>query len=158
MSDKFIEADFTIPYRIKGKTKKNFYSLSWINFRNIVHEIALNYDKSFGISEGFKPQIVLGQRRYPSQSSPAIHDARLEMDIRTAFKDISSKLKPTQKQQEEWLKVVFEINNNKKSNLQFQVGGRFYFNKHSLVNNKDADQILVKSFLACKPLVEHLFG
>jgi len=158
MSDKFIEADFTIPYRIKGKTKKNFYSLSWKNFRNIVHEIALNYDKFFGISEGFKPQIVLGQRRYPSQSSPAIHDARLEMDIRTAFKDISSKLKPTQKQQEEWLKVVFEINNNKKSNLQFQVGGRFYFNKHSLVNNKDADQILVKSFLACKPLIKHIFS
>ena len=158
MSDKFIEADFTIPYRIKGKTKKNFYSLSWKNFRNIVHEIALNYDKSFGISEGFKPQIVLGQRRYPSQSSPAIHDARLEMDIRTAFKDISSKLKPTQKQQEEWLKVVYEINNNKKSNLQFQVGGRFYFNKHSLVNNKNADQILVKSFLACKPLIKQIFS
>ena len=157
MSDKFIEADFTIPYRIKGKTKKNFYSLSWINFRNIVHEIALNYDKSFGISEGFQPHILLGQRRYPSQSSPAIHDARLEMDIRTAFKDISSKLKPTQKQQEEWLKVVFEINNNKKSNLQFQVGGRFYFNKQSLVNDKNADQILVKSFLACKPLIVYLF-
>ena len=157
MSDEFIEADFTIPYRIKGKTKKNFYSLSWVNFKNIVHEIALNFDKSFGISEGFQPHILLGQRRYPSQSSPAIHDARLEMDIRTAFKDISSKLKPTQKQQEEWLKVVFEINNNKKSNLQFQVGGRFYFNKQSLVNDKNADQILVKSFLACKPLVKHLF-
>ena len=157
MSDEFIEADFTIPYRIKGKTKKNFYSLSWINFRNIVHEIALNFDKSFGISEGFQPHILLGQRRYPSQSSPAIHDARLEMDIRTAFKDISSKLKPTQKQQEEWLKVVFEINNNKKSNLQFQVGGRFYFNKQSLVNDKNADQILVKSFLACKPLIVYLF-
>ena len=80
------------------------------------------------------------------------------MDVRTAFKDISSKLKPTQKQQEEWLKVVFEINNNKKSNLQFQVGGRFYFNKHSLVNNKNADQILVKSFLACKPLIKHIFN
>ena len=157
MSDVFIEADFTIPYRIKGKTKKNFYSLSWVNFKNIVHEIALNFDKSFGISEGFQPHILLGQRRYPSQSSPAIHDARLEMDIRTAFKDISSKLKPTQKQQEEWLKVVFEINNNKKSNLQFQVGGRFYFNKQSLVNDKNADQILVKSFLACKPLIVYLF-
>mgnify|MGYP003897620259 CR=1 FL=1 len=28
----------------------------------------------------------------------------------------------------------------------------------AIMNNKDADQILVKSFLACKPLVEHLFG
>ena len=71
--------------------------------------------------------------------------------------EISSKLKPTQKQQEEWLKLVYDINNNKKSNLQFQIGGRFYFNKHSLVDGKDADQVLVKSFLACKPLIKHLF-
>ena len=157
MTDKFIEATFTIPYRIKGKTKKNFYSLSWKNFRNIIHEIAINYDNYFGISEGFKPQIILVQRRYPSQSSPPIRDARLDVDLRTAFKEISSKLKPTQKQQEEWLKLVYDINNNKKSNLQFQIGGRFYFNKHSLVDGKDADQVLVKSFLACKPLIKHLF-
>ena len=74
----------------------------------------------------FKPQIILVQRRYPSQSSPPIRDARLDVDLRTAFKEISSKLKPTQKQQEEWLKLVYDINNNKKSNLQFQIGGRFY--------------------------------
>ena len=158
MNDEFIEGDLTIPYRIKGNTKRNFYNLSWEEFRNIIHKIVLNYNNSFGTSEGFKPQIVLAQRRYPSQSSPAIHDARLEFDIRTAFKDISSKLKPTQKKQEEWLRLVFEINNNKKSNIQFQVGARFFYNKHTLVNNKDADQVVSKSFLACKPLIDYLFS
>ena len=158
MNDEFIEGDLTIPYRIKGNTKRNFYNLSWEEFKNIIHKIVLNYNNSFGTSEGFKPQIVLAQRRYPSQSSPAIHDARLEFDIRTAFKDISSKLKPTQKKQEEWLRLVFEINNNKKSNIQFQVGARFFYNKHTLVNNKDADQVVSKSFLACKPLIDYLFS
>ena len=158
MNDEFIEGDLTIPYRIKGNTKRNFYNLSWEEFKNIIHKIVLNYNNSFGTSEGFKPQIVLAQRRYPSQSSPAIHDARLEFDIRTAFKDISSKLKPTQKKQEEWLRLVFEINNNKKSNIQFQVGADFFYNKHTLVKNKDADQVVCKSFLACKPLIDYLFS
>lgn len=157
MSDTFIESDLTIPYRIKGKTKNNFYNLSWDDFRNIIYKIALNYDKIFGQSNSFKPQIVMAQRRYPSQSSPAIHDARLEFDIRTAFDDISTKLKPTQKKQEEWLRLVYDLNNNKKSNLQFQVGARFFFNNDSLVNNKNADKILCDSFLACKPLIDHLF-
>ena len=153
----FIEGNLTIPYRIKGRTKKNFYSLSWKSFRKIIENIANNFHNEFGISNGFKPQIIMAQRRYPSQSSPAIHDARLDFDIRTAFKDLSSKLKPTQKKQEEWLKLVYDINNNKKSNIQFQVGARFYFNKNSLVNNKDADKVLCKSFLACKPLIDYLF-
>ena len=158
LGDKFIEGDLTIPYRIKGRTKKNFTSLSWEDFKKIIHKIAHNYTNTFGTSEGFKPKIIVAQRRYPSQSSPAIHDAMLEMDIRTAFDDISSKLKPKQKKQEEWLRLVYEINNNKKSNLQFQVGARFYYNNQSLVKNKDADQVLIKSFLACKPLIDHLFS
>ena len=103
-------------------------------------------------------RIVLAQRRYPSQSSPAIHDALLEFDIRTAFKDLCSGLKPTQKYQQEWLKLVFDINNNKKSNIQFQIGAAFnYDQKHTLINNKDADQIMVKSYLSCKPLIKELF-
>ena len=46
---------------------------------------------------------------------------------------------------------------NKRSNIQFGIGGKFYFNKHTIVNNKDADQVLINTFLACKPLVKYLF-
>ena len=153
----YVGCDLTIPYKIKGTAKKNFYNLSWENFKEIFYSIALNYKKHFGNSEGFKPRIILAQRRYPNQSSPAIHDALLEFDVRTAFDGLSSGLKPTQKKQEEWLRTVFEINNNKRSNIQFQVGAAFYFNKHTLVNNKDADQVMIKSYLSCKPLIKYLF-
>ena len=154
----YVSCDLTIPYQIKGITKKRFYNLSWEKYKEIFYKVALNYKKHFGNSEGFKPRIILGQRRYPSQSSPAIHDAVLDFDIRTAFDGLSSALKPTQKKQEEWLKTVFEINNNKKSNIQFQVGACFYFNKHTLIDDKDADQVMIKSYLSCKPLTDHLFG
>jgi len=157
LGQKFLEGHLTIPYRIKGKTKKNFYKLSWKEFQKIIYNIALNYKNFFGNSEGFKPHIYISQRRYPSQSSPAIQDAVLDMDIRTAFKDLSSDLKPTQKTQPEWLRTVFEINQNKKSNIQFGIGARFYFNKYTMVNNKDADQVLIKAFLACKPLIKYLY-
>jgi hypothetical protein len=48
-------------------------------------------------------------------------------------------------------------NNNKKSNIQFQVGACFYFNKHTLIDDKDADQVMIKSYLSCKPLIDYLF-
>ena len=51
-----------------------------------------------------------------------------------------------------------EINNNKKSNLQFQIGASFFYNKNSFVNNKNADLVLSKSFFACKPLIDYLFS
>ena len=47
--------------------------------------------------------------------------------------------------------------NSKKSNIQFQVGACFYFNKHTLIDDKDADQVMIKSYLSCKPLIDHLF-
>jgi hypothetical protein len=158
ITPEYVGCDLTIPYKIQGKAKKNFYDLTWEKFKKIFYEIGCNYKDNFGNSEGFKPRIVLAQRRYPSQSSPAIHDAILEFDIRTAFKDLSSGLRPTQKQQQEWLKIVFDINNNKKSNIQFQIGAAFYFNKkENLISDKDADQVMVKSYLSCKPLIKEIF-
>ena len=157
MGQRYVEGHLTIPYRIKGKTKKNFYKMTWKEFNEIIYKIALNFKNFFGNSEGFVPHLYTSQRRYPSQSSPSIQDAVLDIDIRTAFADLSSELKPTQKQQTEWLKAVFEINQNKKSNIQFGIGGKFYFNKHTIVNNKDADQVLINTFLACKPLTKYLF-
>ena len=158
LNEKGIEGLVTVPYKMKGITRKNFYNLSWDDFKKIIYKIAQNYRNYFGNSEGFQPHIRTAQRRYPSQSSPAIHDGIITFDIRTAFEDLSSELKPTQKKQEEWLRAVFELNNNKKSNIQFQVGADFFYNKHTLVNNKDADQVLCKSFLACKPLIDYLFS
>ncbi len=148
----------TVPYKIKGITRKNFYNLSWDDFKKIIYKIAQNYRNYFSNSEGFQPCIRIAQRRYPSQSSPGITDGTMSFDIRTAFEDLSSELKPTQKKQEEWLRAVFELNNNKKSNIQFQVGANFFYNKHTLVNNKDADLVVCKSFLACKPLIDYLFS
>ena len=158
LNENFIEGCLTVPYRIKGITKKNFYNLSWDEFKKIIYKIAQNYRNYFPNSKGFQPCIRIQQLRYPSQSSTPITDGQMNLDIRTAFEDLSSELKPTQKKQEEWLRAVFELNNNKKSNIQFQVGADFFYNKHTLVNNKDADQVVCKSFLACKPLIDYLFS
>jgi len=85
-----------------------------------------------------------------------IYDGTIKFDIRTAFDDLSNNLKPNQRTQEEWLKAVFEIVKNKKSNIQFQIGAEFFYNKYTMINNKDADTVVCKSFLACKPLIEYL--
>ena len=92
-----------------------------------------------------------------SQSSKAINDSRLFLDLRTAFSDLSSKMKHM-KQQEEWLRMVYNLMNNKKeANIQMQIGARFYYYKDGLIYNKKAIETIYKSFLATKPLIKVLF-
>ena len=42
MGQRYVEGHLTIPYRIKGKTKKNFYKMTWEEFNEIIYQIALN--------------------------------------------------------------------------------------------------------------------
>ena len=41
--------------------------------------------------------------------------------------------------------------------MQIGFGAEFYFTKHNMLNNKDADQVIAKSLLSLKPLVDVLF-
>ena len=77
--------------------------------------------------------------------------------MRTAFKEFASMAKPEIKVQKEWLKIVYDFIQNKNSNIQIGFGAEFYFTKHNKINNKDGDQVIVKSLLSLKPLVDILF-
>ena len=158
LNERRLEADFTIPNGIKKLAKENLKRITWEDFIKIIKQITLNYDKAFGTSKFFKPHIVIAQRRYMSQSSKAIYDSRLFLDLRTAFPDLSSKVR-YMKQKEEWLKMVYNLLKNKKNaNIQMQIGARFYYYKDGLIYNKKAIDTIYKSFLATKPLIKVLFN
>ena len=65
--------------------------------------------------------------------------------------------KPEIKVQKEWLKIVYDFIQNKNSNIQIGFGAEFYFTKHNMINNKEGDQIIARSLLSLKPLVDVLF-
>jgi hypothetical protein len=123
----------------------------------MTYDVAKNYFNNFGNNPGFRPSIGTYQRRWLTQSSKPFNDGEINFDMRTAFKEFASTLKPELKIQKEWLKIIYEFIKNKNSNMQIGFGAEFYFTKHNMINNKDADQVIVKSLLSLKPLVDVLF-
>ena len=150
-------AFITIPNGMSGDFKKKIKKLKFKDFEEVVYNIAKNYFDNFGNNPGFRPSIASYQRRWLTQTSKPFFDGEINFDIRTAFKEFASTLKPELKVQKEWLKIIYEFIQNKNSNMQIGFGTEFYFTKHNMINNKNADQIIAKSLLSLKPLVDVLF-
>ena len=150
-------AAITIPNGMSGDFKKKIKKLKFKDFEEVVYNIAKNYFDNFGNNPGFRPSIASYQRRWLTQTSKPFFDGEINFDIRTAFKEFASTLKPELKVQKEWLKIIYEFIQNKNSNMQIGFGAEFYFTKHNMISNKDADQIIAKSLLSLKPLVDVLF-
>ena len=146
-----------IPNGMSGKYKKNLKSLTWVKFEEMVFNIAKNYNDNFNNNSAFRPSIEIHQRRWPSINAKYFSDGKVNFDLRTAFKEFASMAKPEIKVQKEWLKIVYDFIQNKNSNIQIGFGAEFYFTKHNMINNKDGDQVIVKSLLSLKPLVDVLF-
>ena len=109
--------------------------------------------KKFGKkTKEMMPHIKILQRRYKTQRSIPIHDAELIFDIRTSLPSMREKqaIKP----QIEWLDAVFNIMRNKKSNIQFQIGVKFPYSKDGETTKKEADQLIVDSWISCKPFID----
>ena len=92
------------------------------------------------------------QRRYPHLGSddPAI-DTLIEADLRTAFES-NGKVK----YQPQWLEVIYDVFCKKKqtTNYQMQIGIRFSYKKCPNLQKENALDLIVKSWLACKPLID----
>jgi hypothetical protein len=101
---------------------------------------------------GASPVIVVVQRRYPTQRSPAIIDGQLRFDTRTAFTGLGQ-TRGQVKRQPEWLRLVYDILKNRRSNLQFQIGADFPYERCKVVATAQVREAVVNVWLACKLLL-----
>ena len=115
-----------------------------------------NLKQVIRIESGAKPFIRIVQRHYKTQrdTNPSV-DAELEFDLRTAFKTGGNK---QVKQQQQWLNVAFEVMQNKKSNLQIQVGVGFSYDTCKTIKDSRAINLFVESILALKPFLDMAMG
>ena len=106
---------------------------------------------------GVRPMIVLVQRRYKTQRSIAQHDAALNFDLRTAVGpkgEGSNREKP--KYQPQWLQMAQQVIRGKHSNLQFQIGCEFEYEKCPAIHDADAEVLFVNTWLASKAFFERI--
>jgi len=148
-----IGAAITIPHRIKNEFRKNITSLGYEQFYSMISKVNSNLCGKFKKIEGAHPWVNMIQRHYPSLRSPAIVDANLQFDLRTAFNQKNS-AKHKVKQQEQWLKTVFDALSNKKSNLQVAIGAKFVYANCKIVNKPIILDYMAASWIACKPILD----
>jgi hypothetical protein len=141
----------TIPHRIKTIFRRNIVNLGFEGFCELMAKVNNNLHKVLNKAKGAAPWVIVVQRRYPSQRSAAIVDARLEYDLRTAF---SSRRKQPVKVQEEWLKATYEALSGKRSNLQVAVGAIFLYRDCEMTRSPSIINFIANTWIACKPLLD----
>jgi hypothetical protein len=144
-------ATLIIPHGIKATFRRNITNLGFENFCGLMEAVCRNLDKQLGKESGAIPYVIVVQRRYPSQRSQAIIDAKIEYDLRTAFERTE-----VPKYQPEWLKATFDAFTNKKSNLQLQVGAIFPYRSCKATKNSEILDYISKTWLSCKPILDVL--
>ena len=96
--------------------------------------------------------IIRGLHRHALQGSyTLIMDTLIEADLRTAFENDDGI-----KHQAQWLEVIYDVFCTKKrlTNYQVQIGINFPYYETAKIQEADALQLIIDSWLACKPLVD----
>jgi len=98
----FLHVVVIVPNGIRTEFRKNLLSGGMSDFQQVFQAILTNFNKSFAKVGGVTPSVEVVQRRYKTQRSEPLIDAKLEFDLRTAFeKHTTAKFFP--KIQPQWL-------------------------------------------------------
>lgn len=145
----------TVPNGIRREFRKNLLRGGRDQFGALFEQLFVNLNRALRRAQGAVPWVEILQRRYPSQKSEPIIDARLQFDLRTTFDDRSVIGKPVKRQQQ-WLDATYEALSNRNSNLQLAIGAIFPFDRCPDVRTPEILNYVAKVWLGCKPLIHKL--
>jgi hypothetical protein len=147
----------TVPNGIRREFRRNLLSGGRDQFCALFRKILDNLAQSLKGVEGAAPWVELVQRRYPSQRSEPIIDARLQFDLRTGFADWKG-LGNSVKRQPQWLEAAYESLANRNSNIQLVVGAIFPYDRCADVHRPEIINHIASVWLSCEPLIQRLVG
>jgi len=148
-----VQAYLTIPNTSFRKFGKYVESVSVDEFAVLIRAFVDGLEKKGIIKAGGRPFINMSQNRFDIWRHYA-GDGRAEFDVRTFTGLPGRKREPAIKRQPEWLHFCRELIVNKRANIQFQLGVRFYFSncRHALSGAK-ATNLFKDTFRATMPVV-----
>lgn len=143
----------TVPNGVRADYRRRLLDLGPNGFSALLADINGRLLKALRGDKGASPRLIVVQRRYLTQRSPAIYDATIEFDLRTAFQKVQRHGKRYVKHQPQWLSATFSALTRKKSNLQIGIGASFLFATSSSVRDKGILGRIAATWLSCKPLL-----
>jgi hypothetical protein len=151
-----VDAYVTVPNGIRSRLRSALLGRSFADFEGRLLGVTRAIDTALRSVKGAAPMVVIVQRHYPTQRSPAVHDSYLRFDPRTALP--RSKAKSKVKFQPQWLRATYEALCARRSNLQFQVGAQFPYATCPSVRTRQVIDSIANVWLACRPVLDATAG
>lgn len=149
----------TFPNNMRSHLRTQLLGTDYESFCTLVRDATDRMVHSLRAFEGALPEIIVVQRRYPSMSSRPIRDASMRFDPRTAFRIKGKRRRGAIRHQPEWLRAAYTALKNRHSNLPFQIGAMFPYDKCPSVGSAAIENAVPRrgggaAWIACKPLIE----
>ena len=144
----------TIPNGVRTALRRRLVDLGHQGFSSLLSEVNGRLLKALQGDRGAAPMLIVVQRRYQTQRSAAILDAKLEFDLRTADSKTQKHGKGYVKPQPQWLGATYDALAKKRSNLQLSIGASFSFANSSSVHDWHVIDRIVNTWIACRPLLQ----
>ncbi|UUO05342.1 hypothetical protein M4951_18410 [Blastopirellula sp. J2-11] len=141
-------AAITVPNGVKGGFRSKLSAIGFDGFLELIDKLEQGIRPIIERSEGAKPMIYVTQRHYRSQRSIAEIDARLDADLRTAFRGNQSGVK----YQPQWVEAIYQLLINKRSNIQLGVDVQFSYSC-PIVRSAKAVSLFADTWKAISPLI-----
>jgi hypothetical protein len=136
----------TLPNAVPARMRSNLTGLGVDGFTELVGDVEAHISKAVRQVKKAYPFMTVVQRRYPSQRSAPIYDARIEFDLRTAVGKSASAVK----RQPQWIRAVFDALSAKRSNLQVAIGANLpYGDSH--MHSRGILNVIAGVWMGCKP-------
>lgn len=148
--DDRLEAMFTVPNGAPPGRRRAMLGATHEEFERRIAETVRAMESALEDAPGARPVIAVVQRHYPYQRAEPIVDADLRFDPRTA---VEAKTAHGVRRQAEWLKVAFDVIDNRNSNVQFQIGAEFPYATCPAVASSEIARSVSRVWQACRPLV-----
>ena len=152
IEDEFVFAHVTVPNGLKTELRQRWRALSEDEFGELLAKITKRLDPTIERAPGAAPWFVGLQRRYPSQRSVPIVDARFEFDLRALVRDHESSVKT----QPILLQTAYSAIQNRAPNFQVGVGLKLSYRYCPAASSPEALGLVADAWLACRPLIDLL--
>jgi hypothetical protein len=146
-----VRAFINLPNSMEGRFRRPIVKLGEDGFFDVISQVNDNMKKITGGVPGAYPFANMIQRRFASQRAKATIDGRMHFDLRTAFS-----VEKGQKiiVQDQWLRALYSLIEEKHSNLEWAVGMAFPYEKCAKTRSPKIIDALAGSWLACKPILD----
>jgi hypothetical protein len=148
--DDKLEAMLTLPNGMPASRRRAMLGDRFEAFEARVGEVTAGMMRAIEKTTGAKPIANVVQRHYASQRSEPVYDAVLRFDPRTA---IAVGKQSEVKSQPQWLRASFDSLNERRSNLQCQIGVEFRYDRCPAVRSASIAETVAQVWLACQPML-----